>query len=788
MAKVRIVYEVDDKQVDELNKKIVELRKDAKLVSKEGVDLEPSAKKSKGALTDLKGAVAGLGITAVVGAAIVSFAKLTEEINKSRKQVALLTNETGKALDQITSKVLATSKVFDKDFNEVLRAANAVSKNLGITLPETMDQINDAMSRGLDINGEYLETLSEYSPFMKQAGIDFQTFNALIQKQLTDGVFSDKGIDAIKEAVISIQEMTPATRDALRAVGFNTEQLIRDIESGARTYFDVVQEIGTRLEEVTDPRVRGQVLADVFRGAGEDAGEFALTLNKVTGEYQKLSPEAQRAKETTDALLESTESLNDQLLEFSTNTIGVWTQTQTVLTEFASGTLKLVNDLISGFDDLEKKTNSLTIGFSDLSKAELQAELDALTQKQNELNNELTIAEQKFSQRNALDQWFGVGKKAITDTEKELKNLELEIAVLNDVLKESETEIQTETELTEKNVKAKKLSFEEAQKLEKQLNKEAEARRKNNQALIDENESYANRNRILSEAAEGQFQESGIDKIVQSVDDEIREKARLVDAAEKRGEAINKIEEDRQQERFGIIKAAVDTSIEIFQGFQDLRIQQIGQELNALELARNRELELAEGNATREDQINQRFDAEKRSLLTKQANAEKTKALLSIAVNTAEGIIKAVAASPLTFGLPFSAFVAAIGAAQAGFVLAQPVPQFAKGTLGVQGPGSETSDSILARLSVNEAIIPADVNKDYHQAIKAIYNREISPEILNNFAKNGGSQAVVYDYSKLAEAVMNQPQKSISMDSNGFTQHLIKQNKRVRMKESKFKM
>jgi hypothetical protein len=114
-------------------------------------------------------------------------------------------------------------------------------------------------------------------------------------------------------------------------------------------------------------------------------------------------------------------------------------------------------------------------------------------------------------------------------------------------------------------------------------------------------------------------------------------------------------------------------------------------------------------------------------------------------------------------------------------------PQFAKGTLDVGGHG--TGDTVHAMLTPHEAVIPVQENRDYHQAIKAIYNREISPEILNNFAKNGGSQAaVVYDYDKLAQAVMNQPKNTISMDENGFTQHLIRQNQRIRMKESKFKM
>ena len=54
-------------------------------------------------------------------------------------------------------------------------------------------------------------------------------------------------------------------------------------------------------------------------------------------------------------------------------------------------------------------------------------------------------------------------------------------------------------------------------------------------------------------------------------------------------------------------------------------------------------------------------------------------------MDTAAGIVKAVAASPLTGGLPFTAIVAGIGAAQAAFVAAQPLPQFKDGVRNFEG-------------------------------------------------------------------------------------------------------
>ena len=76
----------------------------------------------------------------------------------------------------------------------------------------------------------------------------------------------------------------------------------------------------------------------------------------------------------------------------------------------------------------------------------------------------------------------------------------------------------------------------------------------------------------------------------------------------------------------------------------------------------------------------EKFDQQEKALRLEKAKAERDAALVSIAIDTAVGIGKAIAASPTTGGLPFSAIVAAIGAVQAGIVASQPLPQFYKGT------------------------------------------------------------------------------------------------------------
>jgi hypothetical protein len=85
--------------------------------------------------------------------------------------------------------------------------------------------------------------------------------------------------------------------------------------------------------------------------------------------------------------------------------------------------------------------------------------------------------------------------------------------------------------------------------------------------------------------------------------------------------------------------------------------------------------------------------ANKRAVIEKQIADQKRKQFIfdravnagEIIFNTASGISKAVAASPLTFGLPWSAFVGATGALQLARLFAAPIPQFAKGVENFEG-------------------------------------------------------------------------------------------------------
>lgn len=799
MAKVRINYVVDDKELDVLRKKLKalgpegakalkQLEEASGKVNKKTKETSKSVGLIGKQLSDLKSNIIGLGIAGILAAGIKSFAELSAEIAKSRKEVALLTKATGLALDSITAKIRATSKVFDKDFNEILRTANTLSKEFNISMTVALDEINEGFTRGLDISGEYLETLREYSTFIEQAGLNTRQFNLLIQKQVTQGIFSDKGIDALKEGVITLNDITPAAKAAIDAVGISSTKLLKDISSGSITSFEAIQQITKATTELNDVAKKGSILAEVFRGAGEDAGNYIFTLDELGDEFAELTEEQQTYVDAQDALLKATEETQKELLNLTSSTQGLGIAISTFWENIKSGTIGGLNDLINAFTSAETQIENFRRAAAGGDKESLQAAIS-------DLNEELVESE-RFLARNI--KFYGDLSFQAAASRKEIRVLSAELVIANETLKQLEQAEIDEAEAAKEAkiaaielAKAKQLQVEATEKARKEsvaaakaMEKEAKATEKLielKKELAEEGEKELKRDISDFDVDIGDAAEKEI-KAAQETQDAITEitKQALRERQEAADEART-LKEEREQFAF-------DIGVELAQSFVDLQVAELEREMQANEAARNAQLALVAGNKDEEDRINRQFNAKQDQLRAEQKEKEKAQAVISILLSSSQAALKGIALfgpPPSPLGIAALAAVGVITALQLGAVA-----KLKEGAFDLKGPGTRTSDSIPAMLSVGETVLSAQTTDDYYPAIKAIYNREISPDIMNNIAMNQDTQprTIVYDYEKLAKAVMNQPQKSLVADENGFTGYVIRQGKSLVKKQAKYKM
>ena len=219
--------------------------------------------------------------------------QLTVGLQQAARQgqaLTQLTGATGGDMRALRSEMEAVAATFGKDFGEVLRSVNALAKGFGIEAADALKLVREGFVVGADAGGDFLDTVREYPRYFKEAGLSAEDFIAISANATRQGVFSDKGVDAIKEANIRLREMTTATAAALDGIGISSEAVMQGLRDGSVTTFQVMQQVAARLKELPPSASEvGAAIADIFGGPGEDAGleyieslaDVELSLGKV---------------------------------------------------------------------------------------------------------------------------------------------------------------------------------------------------------------------------------------------------------------------------------------------------------------------------------------------------------------------------------------------------------------------------------------------------------------------------------------------------------------------------
>jgi hypothetical protein len=307
-------------------------------------------------------------------------------------------------------------------------------------------------------------------------------------------------------------------------------------------------------------------------------------------------------------------------------------------------------------------------------------------------------------------------QKAVTDTKKEYEALKISVGnVTEELLKQDAVITQT---LAGNRVSAAEAAFSKIQLLNQQglataedvSNSEIELIQQRAIAQLDASE--LSQREKLKGVTEGSILETEIIKAGES------ERQAIANAAEL--EIFNKKKEfreknaaerkkDREAELEEIIQIAQQTGeiilglLNIYKEQSQARIEQINAqsqaEIEAINNSAQSEFDKQRQREASELRTSRKIAAEK----IKQAKLDRATALFEIALNTSIAVSKSIAASPQTFGLPFSAFALAQGLIQAGIVISKPLPKYAKG--GIIGGRSHDAGGTLIEAERGEFIV-----------------------------------------------------------------------------------
>jgi phage-related minor tail protein len=216
-----------------------------------------------------------------VGAAITAATEASKEFTAVSKRLVQTTRLTGDALKDNVGTIIALSRVYQQESNEIVNAANTVAKEFGIEYSEALALIEAGFRKGANAQGDFLSQLREYPAQFAAAGGSAASFFDILIRAQNEGIYSDKGIDAVKEFGLRIREQTTSTKAALEnAFGQKfTSDLFRGINNGSITTVDALKRVATGLRDTQLTAEQTQrVIADTFGGPGEDAGLRFLKL------------------------------------------------------------------------------------------------------------------------------------------------------------------------------------------------------------------------------------------------------------------------------------------------------------------------------------------------------------------------------------------------------------------------------------------------------------------------------------------------------------------------------
>lgn len=292
--------------------------------------------------TPIGAAIAGVAAIGVSAKYVLDFNQGLQESNEKLRSLGVNSGE----ISKVRSELQATADTFGKEFDDIATKANSLSKSYGISISEANQIIQEGLANGGAANEEFLDSLSEYDVMFQKAGFSAQEFVSILNEGNQLGIYSDKLPDAIKEAGLALDEQTKATKDALtNAFGASfSEDILKKVKTGEITTKEALASIATEAEKSNlNQQQLAQLTADVFKGAGEDAGGALNVLKAISNSAKTELSDVAKAQLNLAKANEEYNKAQARLFEvegFGTT----WTNIKIQAIEFFTSALDYISD------------------------------------------------------------------------------------------------------------------------------------------------------------------------------------------------------------------------------------------------------------------------------------------------------------------------------------------------------------------------------------------------------------------------------------------------------------
>lgn len=243
-------------------------------------------------------------------------------------------------------------------------------------------------------------------------------------------------------------------------------------------------------------------------------------------------------------------------------------------------------------------------------------------------------------------------------------------------------------------------------------------------------------------------------------------------------------------ENFAVtFNAIAESAQEAFNFISNASQQNFDSEKERLQNQYDVALGYAGENKAAQEKLATDLEKQKKDIANRENKAKQKQAIFNIAIDTAQGIISALASTPPN--VPLSIFIGALGAAQIALVASQKIPQY---WMGGTHDGGLMMVNDGAGSNYRETIVTPDGNIHKPQGKNVIMNAPKGTEIfthdqwdeqMNNMLKGNGINwsVPVNNYSGMTkedmrevmmETLGNQPQHLTNFDADGVTDYINK--------------
>jgi TP901 family phage tail tape measure protein len=220
-------------------------------------------------------------------------------------------------------KLTTVSSLLGEDVAAVARSVSqAVRTGIAVDAVQAFDLLTVAQRNGLNVSGDLLDTVDEYSTQFRKLGLDGAEAMGLMSQMVKNGARdTDIAADALKEFSIRVTDNSKSTRTAFEAVGLNADVMYQKFLAGGDTAKGAMQEVVDAINANGNAATQNETKLALFGTQYEDLGAAinAFDLSQASNEFGEVANASQRAAD-----------------QMSSNVANEWTTAKNNLVVFAS--------------------------------------------------------------------------------------------------------------------------------------------------------------------------------------------------------------------------------------------------------------------------------------------------------------------------------------------------------------------------------------------------------------------------------------------------------------------